>query len=205
MKTTGAFIGLAMLCAICLSAQLIFSPAHSATRRLSSFDSQVQDLMSKMTLEEKVGQMTQPELSGIKDVQDVEKYYLGSVLSGGGSDPKAGNGLQAWTDTYEEQDDIYGQHVLASGIVDPAWPVNGLAICVAPDAQGNVVMISDGLGGAIVSWVDCRRAPWPSWCSGYVDLYAQRVLGSGQVARQLTQCDHHHGDAQEEERQRQAS
>ena len=30
---------------------------------------------------------------------------------------------------------IYVHHVLASGIVDPAWPVNGLAICTAPFDQ----------------------------------------------------------------------
>src|SRR3954462_3179631 len=54
-----------------------------------------------MTLEEKIGQMTQPEQSALKDPADVEKYFVGSVLSGGDSDPKEGNSLEAWTNLYD--------------------------------------------------------------------------------------------------------
>ena len=54
-----------------------------------------------MTLEEKIGQMTQPDQEFIKDLADIEKYFIGSVLSGGDSDPKEGNSLQAWTDLYD--------------------------------------------------------------------------------------------------------
>jgi beta-glucosidase len=32
---------------------------------------------------------------------DMQKYFIGSVLSGGDSDPKEGNSLQAWTDLYD--------------------------------------------------------------------------------------------------------
>jgi beta-glucosidase len=68
----------------------------------SSYDSQVRELVARMTLEEKIGQMTQPELGHIKDhLEDIERYHVGSVLSGGGSDPEAGNGLEAWTDVYD--------------------------------------------------------------------------------------------------------
>ena len=61
-----------------------------------------------MTLAEKIGQMTQPDQEFIKDPADVEKYFLGSVLSGGGSDPKDGNSMQAWTSLYEG----YQRHAL---------------------------------------------------------------------------------------------
>jgi beta-glucosidase len=54
-----------------------------------------------MTLEEKIGQMTQPEQSALKDQADIENYFVGSLLSGGDSDPKEGNSLQAWTDLYD--------------------------------------------------------------------------------------------------------
>jgi beta-glucosidase len=37
----------------------------------------------------------------MKDWADIEKYAVGSVLSGGSSDPKEGNSLQAWTDLYD--------------------------------------------------------------------------------------------------------
>ena len=54
-----------------------------------------------MTLAEKLGQMTQAELGQLRDEADVERYGLGSVLSGGGADPQAGNGLEAWTDAVD--------------------------------------------------------------------------------------------------------
>jgi len=66
---------------------------------LSSFDPQVKALLAKMTLDEKIGQMTQAEQHQIAE-GDVERYFLGSVLSGGDSDPKT-NSLQDWTDMYD--------------------------------------------------------------------------------------------------------
>jgi beta-glucosidase len=67
----------------------------------SSFDSQAKSLLSRMTLDEKIGQMTQPEMSELGDLTDIAKYFVGSVLSGGNSDPAAGNSVQAWCDTYD--------------------------------------------------------------------------------------------------------
>jgi beta-glucosidase len=69
--------------------------------RLSSFDPVVRPFVAQMTLDEKLGQMTQGELNNIKDESDIERYFLGSVLSGGDADPKEGNGLLAWTDTVD--------------------------------------------------------------------------------------------------------
>jgi len=46
----------------------------------------VKDLMSRMTLAEKIGQMTQIERS-VANASDIEHYLVGSVLSGGGSVP----------------------------------------------------------------------------------------------------------------------
>ncbi|PWU14045.1 MAG: beta-glucosidase [Verrucomicrobia bacterium] len=40
-----------------------------------------------MTLDEKIGQMVQVDSNALKDKADVKKFFLGSVLSGGGSDP----------------------------------------------------------------------------------------------------------------------
>jgi len=55
-----------------------------------------------MTIDEKIGQMTQPELRPLmKNIKDIRKYFIGSVLSGGDSDPKEGNGLTAWTDCFD--------------------------------------------------------------------------------------------------------
>ncbi|HEV2764554.1 MAG TPA: glycoside hydrolase family 3 N-terminal domain-containing protein [Pyrinomonadaceae bacterium] len=77
----------------------------AAVRPLSSFDGQAREVLARMTLEEKVGQMTQPEQDALKELDDIRTYAVGSLLSGGNSDPKRGgaddNSLQAWTDMYD--------------------------------------------------------------------------------------------------------
>jgi beta-glucosidase len=56
----------------------------------------VNDLLSRMTLEEKVGQMTQTERFQVDpDATPITTYGLGSILSGGGSVPTP-NTPQAW-------------------------------------------------------------------------------------------------------------
>ena len=95
--------------ALGVAAGLLARNSADATQRatgrgpksLMSFDAPAKALLARMTLEEKIGQMTQPEQSALKDITDVEKYFLGSLLSGGGSDPKGGNSLNDWTDLYD--------------------------------------------------------------------------------------------------------
>jgi beta-glucosidase len=76
-------------------------PSGRTPKPLASYDAEVNALLARMTLEEKIGQMTQAEQDALKDVADIETYFLGSLLSGGSSDPKAGNSLEAWTDLYD--------------------------------------------------------------------------------------------------------
>jgi hypothetical protein len=52
-------------------------------------------LLAQMTLDEKIGQMVQVDSAALHDKADVKKYFLGSVLSGGGSDP-ADNSPATW-------------------------------------------------------------------------------------------------------------
>jgi beta-glucosidase len=73
-------------------------PAASPPPRLSRFDPQVRRVLASMTLDEKLGQMAQPDQQFLTTPADIVNYHLGSLLSGGDSDPKAGNGLTAWTD-----------------------------------------------------------------------------------------------------------
>ena len=84
------------------SAGVTFTQTASvpAQARLKAFDAQVAPIVAKMTLEEKVGQMTQPDHEYIKDPADVAALFVGSVLSGGGSDPRT-NSVEDWTAMYE--------------------------------------------------------------------------------------------------------
>jgi beta-glucosidase len=65
-----------------------------------SFDDRVDELLAEMTLDEKVGQMTQPDQEFLEDVDHVREYMVGSLLSGGGSDP-ATNSFEDWRALYE--------------------------------------------------------------------------------------------------------
>lgn len=60
-----------------------------------STDARIHDLLSQMTLAEKIGQMTQIENLSIAP-QDVSDYLIGSVLSGGNGTPQPENNPHAW-------------------------------------------------------------------------------------------------------------
>ncbi len=64
-------------------------------------EERVADLLARMTLDEKIGQMTQVERSVLDaDVTAIARYGIGSVLSGGGSAPSP-NTPEAWADMYD--------------------------------------------------------------------------------------------------------
>jgi len=60
----------------------------------ASIEARVEDLLGRMTLAEKVGQMTQAEKNSISE-QDITDLFLGSILSGGGGYPTPNN-PEAW-------------------------------------------------------------------------------------------------------------
>jgi len=64
-------------------------------------DARVDSLLVGMTLAEKIGQMTQADQEFLRDPADIERYFLGSVLSGGNSDPPEGDDVAAWTELYD--------------------------------------------------------------------------------------------------------
>ncbi len=68
----------------------------------SQHDKEVDALLAQMTQDEKIGQMVQVDCTALRDKTDVQKYFLGSVLSGGDSDPTAGNSVQSWLNMVNE-------------------------------------------------------------------------------------------------------
>ena len=51
-------------------------------------EKRVADILSRMSLEEKVGQIIQPEIKFVTP-EDIKKYHIGSVLNGGGTFPNS--------------------------------------------------------------------------------------------------------------------
>ncbi|PNS07363.1 glycoside hydrolase family 3 protein [Solilutibacter silvestris] len=57
---------------------------HSAVAKDAAIEARVREILASMTLAQKIGQMTQPEIKTITP-DEVRRYYIGSVLNGGGS------------------------------------------------------------------------------------------------------------------------
>jgi len=80
-----------------LSAQVL--PYQNSTL---SVGQRVTDLLGRMTLDEKIGQMMQVDLSVVRTNPSIlTAYNIGSVLSGGGSDPATGNRVLDWANMYD--------------------------------------------------------------------------------------------------------
>lgn len=58
-------------------------------------------LLAQMTLDEKIGQMTQVDVNALQEHADIQKYFLGSLLNGGGGGPK-NNVPQTWVQVVNE-------------------------------------------------------------------------------------------------------
>ncbi|MDD5328214.1 MAG: glycoside hydrolase family 3 N-terminal domain-containing protein [Phycisphaerae bacterium] len=63
-------------------------------------ETRVEDLLGRMTLSEKVGQMTQGP-SDISPTSNITTYFLGSILSGGHQGPGGDNSATEWADLYD--------------------------------------------------------------------------------------------------------
>ncbi|HEX6337370.1 MAG TPA: glycoside hydrolase family 3 protein [Jiangellaceae bacterium] len=103
------FIGIGVLTASLLPAvPASTSQAPSTAERPEymnpglAVERRVEDLLARMTLEEKIGQMTQAERGAVADDPGViAEWGLGSVLSGGGSTPTP-NTPAAWVEMVNE-------------------------------------------------------------------------------------------------------
>lgn len=73
----------------------LFIAASGGIPAAAGAEDRVEALLQQMTLAEKIGQMTQVDTAALNDKSHIQKYALGSVLSGGGSDP-ANNSAQGW-------------------------------------------------------------------------------------------------------------
>jgi len=70
-----------------------------------TIDQKIDSIISRMTLEEKVGQMTQVERSALENVEDIATFGIGSLLSGGGSSPNP-NTRESWAYMYNNYQSI---------------------------------------------------------------------------------------------------
>ncbi|NLP14474.1 MAG: glycoside hydrolase family 3 protein [Clostridium sp.] len=116
-----------------------------------SVDEKVSYLIEIMTLEEKIGQMVQPDRSTATP-NDVKKYYIGSVFSGGGNAPSP-NIQESWLkmcENYQETamstrlgipiiygvDAVHGHNTLPDAVI---FPHNiGLGAAANPELMAEI-------------------------------------------------------------------
>ncbi|MDP1675821.1 MAG: T9SS type A sorting domain-containing protein, partial [Bacteroidota bacterium] len=92
--------------------------------------------------------------------------YYPTIASDG-----SGGAIITWQDARSGNYDIFSQKINNAGVVQ--WVANGVAISTAANTQSSPTIVSDGSGGAIITWQDAR--------SGTNDIYAQKINASGVV------------------------
>jgi beta-glucosidase len=131
-----------------------------------SKDTSIEELLASMTLEEKVGQMVQ----GARDsmpYNDVNRLWLGSVLSGGGSYPK-NNTIEDWQDMISNYQGAALSTDKGIPIIYGVDAVHGLALVkgavVFPHNIGlgaaNDPELMYKMGAAVAEEMKLIRVPW---------------------------------------------
>ncbi len=186
--------------------------------RASEIEARIGELLARMSLDQKIGQMTQPERAHISPAE-VKAYHIGSVLSGGGSCP--GDNRPAdwvamndayWAASMEEDEDhlaiplLYGVDAIhGNGNVRGAtiFPHNiGLGAMRDPDLIERIGRVT--AREVLATGVDWTFAPTlavardPRWGRTYesysedpalVAEYADRIVRGLQGARNGTGPD----------------
>lgn len=85
----------------------------------------------------------------------------------------AGGAIIAWRDPRRTTNyDIYAQRIGGSGTA--LWQKDGVPVCTVAGAKWWPILVSDGFGGAVITWRDYRSH------TNY-DIYAQRVSPRGKM------------------------
>jgi hypothetical protein len=77
----------------------------------------------------------------------------------------SGGAIFTWYDSRGDDADVYAQRVSADGV--PQWATHGTPIFIDTDHQGGQGIVSDGAGGAYITW------------ESQYDIYVQRVDSYG--------------------------
>ena len=77
--------------------------------------------------------------------------------------------------TYDSRGQLFAQRITASGTIASGWDGGGNIVCSLPQSRPDPSVISDGAGGAFISWQDWRKR------TDY-DIYMERITGAGTIS-----------------------
>ena len=121
-------------------------------------------------------------LNGIQvnHINDGDAYEIRLCSDG------SGGVIVTWTESLEDEElitfysQIFAQKYTSSGTAQ--WGDGGLQICYAPGLRADPSIISDGSGGAIISFSDSRNdVPTEEGDFTNIDIYAQRISSAGEL------------------------
>lgn len=126
---------------VCSAVTLAQSPervrwpeVHSRVSRDAAVEARVDSILSRMTIEEKVGQIIQADMNAITP-EEVKKYKLGSVLAGGNSSPDGNE--RASPKNWLDRMDAYWQ-----ASMDAAWAGEKIPVIFGIDSvHGNANVV----------------------------------------------------------------
>jgi beta-glucosidase len=173
-------------------------------RALVAHDAEIDALIARMTLDEKIGQMTQPDQMHLKTPSDVATYHLGSLLSGGDSDPKGSNSFEDWramVDGYQAEaqksrlripllygvDAVHGHNNVVGAVVFPHEIAMGATRDAAlVEEAGRITALEVRATGANWTFAPCVTVPrderWGRSYEGFAeDTSLVRELGAAAV------------------------
>ncbi|VFR02992.1 unnamed protein product [Cuscuta campestris] len=96
-----AFLEVLLVVVLCLVGEAGAGDAAKYKDPKQPVEDRIRDLMERMSLAEKIGQMTQIERN-VATPDVMNQSFIGSVLSGGGSVPKQNASAKDWTDMVDE-------------------------------------------------------------------------------------------------------
>ncbi len=144
---------------------------QSPVQRDTALEARIEQILAGMTLAQKVGQMTQPEIKFVTPEQ-VRRFYIGSVLNGGGAWP--GNNKYASLQDWVQLAEAYHQASMSADMKIPVpviWGTdavhghnNVLGATLFPHnmalgATRNPALVAE-IGAAVARQVRASGIPW---------------------------------------------
>ena len=104
---------------------------------------------------------------------------ISTAINGQFSPQIAGDGqggaFVTWYDARNgSTNDIYVQQVNGTGVLNPNWDKNGLAVCTAPNTQQFPVLVESKVGTSVMTWQDLRSGGLTT-----AAIYAQQAGATG--------------------------